>query len=136
MTMKKILIVDDAPLMRMVVMNMVQDDPNLEVVGRAANGKEALKLMAEKHPDLVVLDLEMPEMDGLTFLRHASAQGGNTKYVVLSAVTGVGSTKEAEAKKLGAHAVVSKPSGNVSMDLAERRGTLFMRTIYNLLSLK
>ena len=74
---KKVLVVDDAPLMRMVIMNMLKDDPNLDVVGKAKNGAEALKLLPSRiKPDLILLDIEMPLMDGLTFLRHARSTFG------------------------------------------------------------
>ena len=63
----KVLVVDDAPLMRMTIVNILKGDPNLKVVGKAKNGVEALKMMMSTEPDLILLDIEMPEMDGLTF---------------------------------------------------------------------
>ena len=130
----KVLVVDDAPLMRMTIVNILKGDPNLKVVGKAKNGVEALKLMMSTEPDLILLDIEMPEMDGLTFLRHARSKT-EAKILVLSAVTGLGSAKAVEAKKLGADAVMNKPSGNVSMDLKEKRGDEFIETIHVLLGL-
>ena len=81
----KVLVVDDAPLMRMTIVNILKGDPNLKVVGKAKNGVEALKLMMSTEPDLILLDIEMPEMDGLTFLRHARSKT-RAKILVLSAV--------------------------------------------------
>ena len=130
----KVLVVDDAPLMRMTIVNILKGDPNLKVVGKAKNGVEALKLMMSTEPDLILLDIEMPEMDGLTFLRHARSKT-EAKILVLSAVTGLGSSKAVEAKKLGADAVMNKSSGNVSMDLKEKRGDEFIETIHVLLGL-
>ncbi|MEE2960478.1 MAG: response regulator [Myxococcota bacterium] len=132
---KRVLIVDDAPLMRMVVQNILEGDPNLEVVGKARNGAEGLKQVNELKPDIVILDIEMPIMDGLTFLRHARGQFPG-KILVLSAVTALGSSSAVEAKTLGADAVMSKPSGTVSLDLEERRGSELVKTIYMLLGLK
>jgi chemotaxis response regulator CheB len=135
MSRKKVLIVDDAPLMRMVIMNMLKGDPNLEVVGKAKNGAEALKMLPTHTPDLVLLDIEMPLMDGLTFLRHARAKFVG-KILVLSAVTGLGSAKAVEATKLGADGIITKPSGNVSLDLEAKRGNELTRKIYEVLGLE
>ncbi len=134
MSKKSVLVVDDAPLMRMVIMNMLKDDPHLNVVGKAKNGAEALKLLPDLKPDLILLDIEMPLMDGLTFLRHARSSFGG-KILVLSAVTGLGSAKAVEATKLGADGIVTKPSGNVSLDLESKRGSQLVRKIYELLAI-
>jgi two-component system chemotaxis response regulator CheB len=64
----RVLIVDDAVVFRRLVSNVLSEDPELEVVGTAANGKIALARIPQVNPDLVILDVEMPEMDGLTTL--------------------------------------------------------------------
>ena len=134
MSKKSVLVVDDAPLMRMVIMNMLKDDPHLDVVGKAKNGAEALKMLPALKPDLILLDMEMPLMDGLTCLRPARSTFGG-KIHVLSAVTGLGSAKAVEATKLGADGIVTKPSGNVSLDLESKRGSQLVRKIYELLAI-
>lgn len=130
----RIMIVDDAPMMRLVIMNMLKADPDLEVVGYAGNGKEALAKMAQVNPDLVVLDIEMPEMDGLEFLRHARLKS-RAKMVVLSSIAQAGSKKAAEARALGADAIVGKPSGAISYDLEAKRGSEISQVIHKLLSI-
>jgi two-component system, chemotaxis family, protein-glutamate methylesterase/glutaminase len=130
----KIMIVDDAPMMRIIIMNILKQDPNLEIAGYAGNGKEALTKMAQISPDLILLDIEMPEMDGLEFLRHARLKS-RAKVVVLSSVAAAGSKKAIEARTLGADAVISKPSGAVSYDLQEKRGCELSRVIHGLLNI-
>lgn len=132
MVKKRIMLVDDAAMMRLIIRNMLRDDPHLQVVGYAANGKEALEKLAEVQPDLIVLDIEMPEMDGLEFLQHARLRS-KARVVVLSSV--IDSWKAARARALGADAVITKPSGAVSYDLEQKRGSELRRVIYSLLGL-
>lgn len=133
--MKKIMIVEDAAMMRIIIKNVVGDDPNLSIVGFAANGKEALEKLPSLQPDLILLDIEMPEMDGLEFLRHTRLKS-RAKVIVLTSVAPVGSPKAVQARALGANAVISKPSGAVSYDLEAKRGSQLMQTIYEVLDLK
>jgi chemotaxis response regulator CheB len=132
---KRIMIVDDAAMMRLVIRNMLSDDPNLYLAGFASNGREALDKLAEVQPDLILLDIEMPEMDGLEFLRHARLKS-DAKVVVLTSVAPKGSGKAMQAHALGADAVISKPSGAVSYDLEEKRGSELRQTIYKLLGVE
>lgn len=134
MTKKRVMIVDDAAMMRLVIQNMLSGDPYLQMAGFAANGREALDQLPTVQPDLILLDIEMPEMDGLEFLRHARLKS-KAKVVVLTSVAPKGSTKATQARLLGADAVISKPSGAVSYDLAEKRGSELRRVIYNLLGI-
>ena len=134
MSAKRVMVVEDATMMRLVIRNLLNDDPNLQVVANCKNGQEALDMLQEVDPDLIILDIEMPEMDGITFLRHARLKS-RAKILVLSAVTTSGSGKAAKARVLGADAVIATPSGSVSFDLAEKRGTVLFTTIYKLLGL-
>ncbi len=135
MPQKKIMLVDDSSMMRLVIRNMLAADPALVVAESVENGKLALDALAHVSPDLILLDLEMPLMDGLEFLRHARAKT-LAKVVVLSSVAGPGSAKAAQALQLGADAVISKPSGAVSYNLKEARGSLLFSTIYRLLGMQ
>jgi chemotaxis response regulator CheB len=132
---KKIMVVDDAAIMRVVIKNMLSQDPNLEVSYFAANGKEALDKLDQVQPDLILLDIEMPEMDGLEFLCHARLKS-KAKVVMLSAVAPGGSTRAAQARSLGADAIISKPSGAISFDLEDKRGSHIKRLIYSLLGIE
>jgi len=132
---KKIMIVDDSSTMRLILRNMLFKDPNLVVVKAATNGKEALEALSQTPVDLILLDLEMPEMGGLEFLRHARLRT-RAKIVVLSSTTFEDSQVTVEARNLGADAVLSKPSGSVSYDLEEKRGDEFWKVIYLMLGLE
>jgi two-component system, chemotaxis family, protein-glutamate methylesterase/glutaminase len=126
---RRLMIVDDSAMMRLVIENTLRDDPNLKLAGTAANGREAIERLPTVKPDLILLDIEMPEMDGIEFLRCARPRA---KVIVLSSAV----QRTDEAIAAGADAVISKPSGAVSYDIKERRGTELHQTIYRLLGLR
>lgn len=134
MSQKKIMLVDDSGMMRTIIRNMLTTDANLVVAGSAENGKKALEQLPEVQPDLILLDLEMPEMDGLEFLRVARSKT-RAKIVVLSSIATAGSPKARQATSLGADAVMSKPSGAISFNLQEARGSELFAVMYRLLEL-
>ena len=131
---KKVMIVEDSNAMRLIIRNMINTNPNLMVVKTACNGREGLELLAAAQPDLILLDLEMPEMGGLEFLRLARLKT-RAKIVVLSSIAIAGSTVASQARSLGADGVISKPSGAVSYDLEEKRGSEFWTVIHQLLGI-
>lgn len=131
---KKIMVVEDASMMRIIIKNILNGDPNFYIAGFAENGKIALEKLPEIQPDLILLDIEMPEMDGLEFLRHARLKS-RAKIVILSSIATTGSPKAVQARALGADAVISKPSGAISYDLEEKRGSQIIQVIYKLLGL-
>lgn len=131
----KVMVVDDAIMMRTVINNLLKDDPEVEVVCNAKNGNDALSKFSEHEPDVILLDLEMPEMDGLTFIKHARLRT-SIPIIVLSSKVGLGSTEAVEARRLGAFTTVSKPSGAVSFDLAQKRGSELRQAIYGALNIE
>ncbi|CAG0945891.1 Protein-glutamate methylesterase/protein-glutamine glutaminase [Anaerolineae bacterium] len=134
MPQKNIMLVDDSSTMRLVIRNLINSDSNLLITGSVENGALALAELANAQPDLILLDIEMPVMDGIEFLRQARPKT-KAKIIVLSSIVPAGSPKAAEARSLGADAVVSKPSGAVSFDLKAARGTELFATIYRLLGI-
>lgn len=134
MAKKKIMVVDDAAMMRIVVQNLLRGHPDFFVAGYAENGKDALNKLPQIQPDLILLDIEMPEMNGLEFLRHARLKS-RAKIVILSSVAISGSKNAVQALSLGADAIVTKPSGAVSYDLAEKRGSELVQVIRQQLGL-
>ncbi len=134
MAQKKVLLVDDSSTMRLIVRNLVNTDPNLTVVGSVENGKKAIEELPVVDPDLILLDLEMPEMDGIEFLRLARSKT-KAKIVILSSIAPAGSPKAAQAISLGADAIISKPSGAVSFNLKEARGSELFQVIYQQLGM-
>lgn len=125
---RRVLIVDDSLLMRRVIRAIVEKDPSLQVVGEAADGVQALERAAELTPDLVLLDIEMPRMDGLEFLRRARLLC-DARIVVVSSVVQPGSPKVMQAIELGASDILPKPSGALSVDLEEKRGDELLAAI-------
>lgn len=106
----KVLVVDDAVVVRILVATALSKDPDIEVIGKAQNGKVALDMIAENQPDIVLLDLEMPEMDGLQMLQALRDQKNPAKVIMFSTYTTVGAEQTFEALDLGAADFVPKPS--------------------------
>jgi chemotaxis response regulator CheB len=127
MARRMVMVVDDARLMRNVIAQLFATDPHFEVVATCEHGQQGLDSLKARHVDLITVDLEMPVMDGLTFLRHAALKT-KAKIMVLSSVAGLGSPKALEARKLGASAVIQKPSGAVSTDLVAKTGSEILAT--------
>lgn len=131
---KRILIVDDSFIMRKLIRELVESDPDFEVVDIAEDGRIALQKVRECKPDLVLLDIEMPEMSGLETLRRLGLRS-RVKVVILSSLGGEGTAETADALRLGAAAVLAKPSGTISLDLAARAGSEIIRTMRDVLGL-
>lgn len=110
----RVLVVDDSPLVRQIFVDAIRREPDLEVVGYARDGEEALLRVAELNPDVVVLDLEMPRLDGLGCLREMMA-ARPTRAVMLSHRLETAH----EALELGAVDFVIKPDDG---SLATLRG--------------
>lgn len=102
----RVLIVDDQADFRKLMRRRLESDGRFEVVGEAANGKEAIELAEEHNPDTAIVDLEMPIMDGLDAIREMRDRVPNVKSVVLSAY-GADVASEA-ANKMGAYAYLEK----------------------------
>src|SRR5829696_6476547 len=116
----RVLIVDDSAIVRTILSNALKSEPDIEVVGLAADPFVARELIAAQKPDIITLDLEMPRMDGLTFLRQLMAHQP-LPVVIVSSVTQTGSAASIEALAAGAIDVLAKPGGPYSVaDIAEQ----------------
>ncbi len=109
----RVLIVDDSTFVCKIARDALATDPAIEVVGTAADPYEARDRIRELNPDVLTLDLEMPRMDGITFLRLLM-EHRPMPVVVLSSLTQRGSEYALEALRLGAVDVLGKPSGSAS----------------------
>lgn len=118
---KKVVIVDDSFVMRTLIKDIVSADPDLQVVGDAANGALGLEAVKKFSPDVVLLDIEMPEMDGIECLKRLKLVS-KAKVIIISSVAQTGSPQAMEARRLGAADVIAKPSGAMSLDLRAKRG--------------
>lgn len=107
----RVLVVDDAIVVRRVVSHVLSVDPALEVAGTAINGSIGLAKLAQLKPDLVTLDLEMPQMDGLETLKALRRDYPRLPVIMLSRFTDRGSRATSEAMALGANDYVTLPAG-------------------------
>jgi two-component system chemotaxis response regulator CheB len=107
----RILIVDDSAVMRSLLRSVVTADPGLEVAGTAGDGESALSAIDSLRPDLLLLDVEMPVMDGLVTLRKLRAKGHKMPVIMCSSLTQRGAKVTIEALACGASDYVAKPAG-------------------------
>ena len=111
----RVLVVDDSAFMRRVISEAIAAQPDMEVAGVAINGLDALVKVEQLQPDVVTLDVEMPDMDGLTALRHLMARYPRP-VVMLSTMTQDGAVTTLRALSIGAVDFVAKPSAAISLD--------------------
>ena len=104
----KVLIVDDSAVVRQVLGGLLGAAPGIEVLHAVADPLLAIERMKTRWPDVIVLDVEMPRMDGITFLRKIMAERP-TPVVICSTLTEKGAKTSVEALSAGAVAIVTKP---------------------------
>jgi two-component system chemotaxis response regulator CheB len=117
----RVLVVDDAVVVRKVITETLRRDPDLEVVGVAANGRIALQKIPQVNPDLLTLDIEMPEMDGLATLREVRKLYPKLAVIMFSTLTAKGASATLDALTLGANDYVTKPANVGSVTEAMER---------------
>jgi len=117
----KVLVVDDAMLIRRMVTDVLAADPMIEVVGEAINGRVALQKIAQLNPDLVTLDIEMPEMDGIQTLKEIRKAYPRLPVIMFSALTERGASDTLEALHHGASDYVTKPASAAGKAGAQQR---------------
>lgn len=126
MTKKKVLIVDDSALVRQLLTEMLRSDPDLEVVGTATDPFAAREKIKTLNPDVITLDVEMPRMDGVTFLENLMRLRP-TPVVMVSSLTQKGAEVTLRALELGAVDFVSKPSVDLAGTLHHYAGELIAK---------
>ncbi len=116
----RVLIVDDSAIVRKMLADALRSEPDMEVVGVAADPFVARELILKRDPDVLTLDLEMPRMDGLTFLRKLMVHHP-LPVIIVSSVTQWGSKASVDALAAGAIDVIAKPGGPQSVrEIAEK----------------
>jgi len=103
-----VLIVDDSASMRNMLENFLQLDPAIQIIGKAADPYEAAAYLKKQVPDVITLDIEMPKMDGLTFLKKLMAQHP-IPVVIISSLTKKGTSETIKALEYGAVEIITKP---------------------------
>lgn len=126
MTKLRVLVVDDSAYNRQTIAEILNSHPEIEVVGKAYDGEDALKLVDQLEPDLITLDIEMPKMDGFTFLRLLMSKMP-TPVIVISSH----SRKQEvfQALELGAIDFIAKPTHHIAPDLASLRNELINKAL-------
>jgi two-component system, chemotaxis family, protein-glutamate methylesterase/glutaminase len=122
----KVLIVDDSSLMRQLLTQIISSDPDLEVIGTASDPFVAREKIKALHPDVLTLDVEMPRMDGLTFLEKLM-RGHPMPVVMISSLTERGAETTLRALSLGAVDYVAKPKLDVSNGTIEQSSDIIAK---------
>ena len=122
----RVLVIDDSAYNRRTISKMLDDIPGVAVVGYAINGEDGLRKLADLHPDLITLDLEMPRMDGFTFLRILMHQRP-TPVIVISSRTE--DENVFKALELGALDFIGKPSARSDNQLLRIRDDLIRKVL-------
>lgn len=112
-----VLVCDDSALMRNVISRVIDNTPGMKVVDKAMNGQFLINKLALVKPDVIILDIEMPVMNGIEYLRYRKANGPDIPVIILSSVAEKGAAVTMEALELGASDFITKPNGSVSVDI-------------------
>ncbi|NLW36331.1 protein-glutamate methylesterase/protein-glutamine glutaminase [Syntrophorhabdus aromaticivorans] len=119
----RVLVVDDSSFMRKIVTRMLESDKNIQVVGTAGNGEEAIEKTEVLKPDVVTMDIEMPVMNGIEALKHIMARNP-LPVIVLSAISKEGADVTMEALNLGACDFMTKDLAGLSGGMAGKETEL------------
>jgi len=125
-----VMLADDSSVIRSIISSILESDPNIEVVSSVSNGENAITMAKSKQPDIVILDVEMPIMDGLTALPEILKNAPDTKVVMCSSLTARGADTTMRAMALGAVECLVKPTS------AEARGedSPFRKTLLDIVT--
>ncbi|MBB5226088.1 chemotaxis response regulator protein-glutamate methylesterase [Treponema ruminis] len=111
-------ICDDSALMRNLISRVIDETEGLTVAGKAMNGKFLVDKLALFKPDVIVLDIEMPEMTGVEFLRWRKQNKVDIPVIILSSIAEKGAAVTIECLELGAADFITKPNGSISADIS------------------
>ena len=112
----KVLVVDDSALVRKIITDILESDPEISVIGTANNGKTAIFRAQELNPDIITMDIEMPIMDGLSALKYI-IENNPKPVIMMSVLTQHGADATFKALEIGAVDFIPKPSTAVSLSI-------------------
>lgn len=112
--------------MRKVISDFFHQHPSIEVIGTARNGKDAIQKIQQLNPDVVTMDVEMPELNGIETLKHIM-EISPVPVVMISSFTEKGAQKTLQAMEYGAVDFVTKPGGTISLDLHKVKDELIRK---------
>ncbi|MFA6384275.1 MAG: chemotaxis response regulator protein-glutamate methylesterase [Candidatus Omnitrophota bacterium] len=121
-----VLVVDDSFLMRKIISDIIDSDPDLEVVGKAKDGQDALNKIGSLKPDVVTLDINLPVVDGIDVLGKVM-KTCPTRIIMFSAYSRSGASATMRALELGAVDFIAKPSGEISLGLDKLRDEILTK---------
>ncbi|MCQ6557899.1 protein-glutamate methylesterase/protein-glutamine glutaminase [Paenibacillus mendelii] len=116
MTSYRVLVVDDSAFMRKIISDLITADKQFEIIATATNGQEAIDAVEQWKPDVITLDLEMPEMNGLEALGHIMRKRP-TPIIMMSSTSDDGTRETIKALQYGAFDFIRKPAGPLSPDI-------------------
>lgn len=122
----RVLIVDDSFVMRKFIRRILESDPEIKVIGEASNGVEAIKLVRELRPDVVTMDIKMPEMDGLAAIEFLM-KNDPLPIIVISSLAKEDSYYTIKALELGAVDYITKPGGEISIDIIKLKDEIIRK---------
>jgi two-component system chemotaxis response regulator CheB len=117
----RVLVVEDSPTVRALLVAMLESDPDIEVVGQAADGREAVREAVRLRPDLITMDVQMPELDGLAATKEIMAEAPTPIIIVSSTVSRESVALSLDATQAGALMVMPKPLGPHTGDFESQR---------------
>jgi two-component system chemotaxis response regulator CheB len=124
----RVLVVDDSPLFRRIVSDILESHPQIEVVGTASNGKIAQYQVFKLDPDVITLDIEMPELNGLEFLKWLMSRSPKP-VIMMSVLTQEGKNATFQALEYGAFDFVPKPSSNAKYSFDDLEKVLIPKVL-------
>ncbi len=113
----RVMVVDDSAFMRFSIVQRLNEDPEIQVVGSASNGNEALRLIPQLQPDVITLDVEMPHLDGLSTLREIM-KNFPRPVIMVSSLTKEGASETIQALMFGAVDFIAKPENSLDIRTA------------------
>src|SRR3990172_6964964 len=122
----RVLVVDDSAFMRKIITDILAASPDIEVIGKARSGQEAIEKVTELRPDVVTMDIEMPGLDGLHGLGYIMSECP-TPVIMLSGAESKQADLTLTAFQYGAVDFIQKPSGNISLDMAKIKDELIKK---------